>query len=116
MRISTKVVSLGLCFFLAASSWFHAQEAGSQDIQSCRNFVQAFYNWYVVGKDKIRTLEETLRYKRDAFSPELFRLLKDTQVDNGEEGEGLDSIRLSTARIGRRAILCARSRAKAPLS
>ncbi len=77
-----------------ASFWrrparFHTHKAGSQDIQSCETSCKPS----IIGmswKGQDSHLEETLRYKRDAFSPELFRLLKDTQVDNGEEGEGLD--------------------------
>lgn len=66
----------------------HARDA--QEIQkSCRNFVQSFYDWYV----KRAEFPRALKYRPSAFSPELFRRLREdheAQVKAPGDIAGLD--------------------------
>jgi hypothetical protein len=79
---------IGRCFLLlsfvaSVSLSGYAQDASvspanhpkdAPDIQkSCRNFVQSFYDWYVKRPESSRAL----KYRSSAFSPELFRRLKE---------------------------------------
>ena len=57
MKIYKVTICASLLLFWVTNSSLHAQEANSDDIQSCRTFAQSFYNWYV-GKhfiDKIQS-------------------------------------------------------------
>ena len=89
MRISTRSVCLGLCFFLATSGSLQAQEEKQQEIQkSCRDFVQRFYDWYLRKEVKGVPKGDALDLKRDAFSPELRRQLKEYNAAT-RDGVGL---------------------------
>jgi hypothetical protein len=78
MRVSTKTVCLGLCFFLATSGSLNAQQESPQEMRkSCRSFVQGFYNWYFRKLIKGSPRGDALDLKRDAFSPELRRQLRE---------------------------------------
>ena len=89
MRISTRTVSLSLCCFLATFSSLHAQEQGPQEIQkSSRDFVQRFYDWYLRKEVKGVPKGDALDLKRDAFSPELRRQLREYNAAT-RDGVGL---------------------------
>jgi len=92
MRISACV---GL-FSLVTTSWStQAQQHPSpHDAEkSCRTFVQEFDDWYIHVLDSGGSYDTALQYKRNAFSPELFRLMKDdSEASSRVEGEivGID--------------------------
>jgi hypothetical protein len=57
--------------------------------RSCRTFVRAFYTWYVPGHG----VEDVLKSRRSALSPELLRMLKedlDASARSRDEIVGLD--------------------------
>ena len=72
-KIFPKIVCWSL-FFSATSCSLRAQGDSPQDIQeTCQNFVQGFYNWYVPKalRDNTRPAWElALKYKRYPFSLE----------------------------------------------
>ncbi len=82
MTISRKVVCWSLFFFLPTAYSLYAQGKPPQDPrESCRKFVQKFY-------DQGASVEYSLRYKPHILSPELFRLLKDDyEAQSRVEGE-----------------------------
>lgn len=94
---SAKVIfRSGLFFLLAASSLF-AQGTPPQDARkSCRDFVQAFYDWYVpvaLKHSRVRPADLALAHKGSAFSPELAQALReDSKAQAKVKGElvGLD--------------------------
>lgn len=61
----------------------YGQTAGEQETQeSCRKFVQAFYDWYLSkegrsGKMSTPSMDIVLKRKAEVLSPELYRLLKE---------------------------------------
>src|SRR6266700_65299 len=89
MRISKTIIRLSLSLFLATSCSHRQQTKSPQEMEeSCRNFVQEFYNWYIAksAEQDNKTREERgdevmgsdpLKYRKEAFSPELFRALKE---------------------------------------
>jgi hypothetical protein len=81
-RMFKKSVGWSLFFFLATFGSLHAQETSPEEIQSCRTFVQGFYNWYV-GKHSI---DDVIKYKSNALSDELLRLLKYSMPKGNDEG------------------------------
>jgi hypothetical protein len=89
--ISKKAVCWGFFLVLATPCLLQAQSDSPQDVQrACRIFVQGFYDWYL---RKDATMDLALKEKRDAFSPELVRLLRDDRdAQSKAEGEivGLD--------------------------
>ncbi len=106
MRISPKIIGCSLFFFLAATSSLRAQEKAPQDIQqSCRTFVQGFYDWYVPrwltnnlesssAFKKWQASRDPLRQKTYPLSAELVRRLKEDRAAQDKiPGElvGLDS-------------------------
>lgn len=99
MRVCKMIIGLSLFFFLTATTPLRAQEKSPAEAQAaCRNFVQGFYNWYVQKTQKADADQEggfslALKYKKEAFSDELFRLLnEDAEASAKNEGEivGLD--------------------------
>jgi hypothetical protein len=95
---TTKVIfRSGLFFLLAASSSFAGQGTPSQDARkSCRDFVQAFYDWYVpvaLKHGRVRPADVALKNKGSEFSPELARALReDSEAQAKVKGDlvGLD--------------------------
>ena len=92
-----KAVVCWTLFSLLAISSSLAQENRPSDKQkSCRDFVQAFYDWYApkaLENDRGRAWDFALQYKPSAFSPELLQALKDdSQAQAKVKGEivGLD--------------------------
>jgi hypothetical protein len=92
--LSALFVSPGLLAQTTAS-----QSAGDQAIEeSCKKFVQAFYDWYLSkeaasGKLSTPSMDAVLKHKADALSPELYRRLKeDRDAEEKCKGEicGLD--------------------------
>ena len=92
MRIPARTFCLGLIFVLATSSTLVAQSENREEPkdvqQSCLDFVQAFYDWYVPtwltsNLKSTATLErwnksrDPLKFKAQLFSPELARWLKE---------------------------------------
>ena len=86
-----------LLFLLAVASSIPAQSKSApspaqspQDPErSCRTFVQGFYTWYVPKHG----VEDVLKYRRSALSPELYTALKEdlaASAKNPDEVEGLD--------------------------
>lgn len=68
----------------------HAQEKSAEDMQkSCRTFVQGFDNWYLHNLESGGDYSKALKYKRNAFSPELLRLLKQAEEQATKTGEAL---------------------------
>jgi hypothetical protein len=97
MKFSRKLLCGGLLLILASSGseyvWGKGGNApayaGQDAERSSRNFVQAFYTWYVPKHG----VEDVLKYRRTALSPELFRALKedlDASAKNSDEVVGLD--------------------------
>ena len=92
MRISPKIVGWSLFFLLAATISLRAQEKTPQDIQqSCRTFVQGFYDWYVprwmtnnlessAAFKKWETSRDPLRQKTYPLSAELVRRLREDRA------------------------------------
>jgi hypothetical protein len=70
-----------LCFLLSLSFLFGTQSSNYVELKkSCGEFVQDFYNWYVVKLMEKHTgpaFALALQYKSQLFSPELFRYLKE---------------------------------------
>lgn len=90
MKISIKTLCLGLCLLLVASSTLHAQEKSPQEMEkSCRNFAQGFYNWYIRKLNAGGSYMTALKYKRSAFSPELFRLIKRAEASLAKTGDAI---------------------------
>jgi hypothetical protein len=96
MRLS-KVVTWTLFFFIAVQGSLGAQAENTPKLQqSCRDFVQGFYDWYVPKSQKETDTPSwalALKDKRSAFSPELARLLRedaDAQAKATGEIVGLD--------------------------
>ena len=88
MRISIKTICLSVGVLVAASSTHHAQERSPQETQqSCRNFAQGFYDWYVPKLNSGGSYATALKYKSRAFSPELFRLLKAASVHDAKTND-----------------------------
>lgn len=63
----------------------------NSDEQSCRTFVQAFYDWYVANDDKDR-FTASLRPRRSAFEPKLWNMLvaENEAQSHADEIVGLD--------------------------
>ena len=96
MTKSKATVWLSLFFIMATSSSL-AEVAGPPDIQkSCREFVQRFYDWYVpkaLEESQVPSVDLALKYKRSAFSTELFQALNEDSAAQGKvaaEIVGLD--------------------------
>lgn len=90
MRITTKIVCLSLCLLLATSTALHAQEKSSQATEkSCRRFAQGFYDWYIRKLNAGGYYMTALKYKRSAFSPELFRLIKGARAYLAKTGDAI---------------------------
>ena len=81
-RMYKKTVCWSLFFFLATCGSLHAQDASPKKIQSCRTFVQGFYNWYLRG----HFIEDVIKYRSNALNAELLRLLKDSMPKGDDEG------------------------------
>lgn len=95
MKISKRIVCWSLFFFLTTSCSLHAQVKSPRDIQrSCRTFVQGFYDWYVRRTLKAEARHESggfdlaIKYRKYAFSRELFRLLKEDSDAQAKNAEG----------------------------
>jgi hypothetical protein len=97
MRMTKKDMCRSLLFLLAAASSIPAQSKSAQSPaqspqdaeRSCRTFVQGFYSWYVPKHG----LEDVLKYRRSAISPELYSALKEdlaASAKNKDEVVGLD--------------------------
>lgn len=87
MRNYKKSVCCSLLVFLTICGSIHAQEASRDEIQFCRTFVQGFYTWYLRG----HSIDDVIKYKQSALSPELLRLLKNSMPKGkGDEGFGWD--------------------------
>ena len=88
MRISIKTICLSLGVLVATSSTLHAQEKTTQETQqSCRNFAQGFYDWYVPKLNSGGSYATALKFKSRAFSAELFRLLKAASVHDAKSND-----------------------------
>jgi len=93
MTISQKLLCCSLLLLLT-NGQPSAQTPNATET-SCRKFVQQFYDWYLpkARTAKVRAADIVLRYKSDAFSPELRRQLKaDSTAQAKARGElvGLD--------------------------
>jgi len=93
MSILTKAVCCSLLFFLAPFCFIEALCQNAQSPtdaeRACRNFVRAFYTWYVPGHG----VEDVLKSRRSALSPELVRMLKEdmeASAKSPDEIVGLD--------------------------
>lgn len=62
---------------LAAWSGSVSAAPSTNDIQSCRRFVQSFYHWYTAPGSKEDQLGITLKTRPNDFSPSLLRMLKE---------------------------------------
>src|SRR5579864_8103992 len=88
------IVCWSLLFFLAASSLLRAQGKNSDDIRSCRAFVQEFYDWYLrqiedemTNKD-VSVVDLALTQRKSTFGAELLnRLRKDSEAQSKVPGE-----------------------------
>ena len=67
-----------------------AQEKSPDEMQkSCRSFVQDFYNWHLRNLESGGDYGKALKYKRNAFSPELLRLLKQAEDHLTKTGDAI---------------------------
>jgi hypothetical protein len=94
---TTSKAVFGLAIFLFVMCSFSSPQTKREDaLQSCRDFVQRFYEWYVPKALDIQggsSSNLALRYKSREFSPELARQLKEdseAQARNSAEIVGLD--------------------------
>ena len=100
-RFQRASICWGLFFLLGAASCIQAQapeqgksaaraaQSPQDPAASCRTFVQGFYTWYVPKHG----VEDVLKYRRSAVSPELARALKEdlqASAKNSDEIVGLD--------------------------
>ena len=80
MRIS-KIAMCCLLLFILPSSATPQQKVNSSDVRkSLHEFVQDFYDWYVpkaLSDHAFPAWNFALKYRKPAFSPELFRALKE---------------------------------------
>ncbi|SRR5487761_48224 len=94
-----RIFRIVACPLLLAASLCLPQAHGGNNgktAEAVKGFVQGFYNWYV--PEAVKTQQEpvwnvALKYKRSAFSPALFRALKeDSEAQAKASGEivGLD--------------------------
>ncbi len=95
MKISATLVFWSLLFSVNTSALRAQAQTGAESQQSCRKFVQAFYDWYVpiaVQAHAGRSSDSALKHKRSAFSSELSRRLEeDSNAQNkADEIVGLD--------------------------
>jgi hypothetical protein len=80
MRITKMTACWGLLLVLATPGALYAQEKSPREKEkSCRAFVQDFYNWYIRKLNAGGYYATAIRYKKDAFSPELVRLLEKSE-------------------------------------
>ncbi|HWX55478.1 MAG TPA: hypothetical protein VN176_12875 [Verrucomicrobiae bacterium] len=76
MRITTTLVFSSVLLFTASGGSLLGQTPSASDReQSCRKFVQTFYDWYV--SQEGRPSDIVRRYKPFAFSAELSRRLRE---------------------------------------
>lgn len=100
MTIVKAIVCASLLFFGASPSVIGSQTKEAQNLQeSCRTFVQAFYDWYLpkTSEEELKKLQGSpadlaLKEKRSSFSPELYQLLKEDSEAQAKADEivGLD--------------------------
>ena len=98
MSLTLRAGRLGLwCVaFVGASGCAIAQSPARADQDSCRRFVQAFYDWYAPLTQKetnAPSWERALREKRDAFTPALWQALEnDARAQAQAQGDivGID--------------------------
>src|SRR5258706_14700841 len=80
MKPIRRTVCCSVIVLVATCGPLHAQEKSPEEMQkSCRSFVQGFDNWYLRKLESGGDYGTALKYKRSAFSPELFRLLKQAE-------------------------------------
>jgi len=90
MRIIRRTVCCSAIVLLATCGPLHAQEKSPEEMQkSCRSFVQGFDNWYLRNLESGGDYGAALKYKRSAFSPELFRLLKQAEEHDSKTGDAI---------------------------
>ena len=90
-----KLFVCSLIFLFASSQQSPQTQSSNANEDSCRKFVQQFYDWYLpkAKTAKVRAADIVLKYKSDSFSPELLRQLKaDSAAQAKARGEivGLD--------------------------
>ncbi len=95
MKLGANLVFSMLLFSVATYPLWAQAQTETEGQQSCRKFVQAFYDWYVpkaVGGHAGRSSDSALKYKRSAFSPELARSLTEDSNAQSKTSEivGLD--------------------------
>jgi hypothetical protein len=79
MKMSTIAMVFSCSLLLLPMSWTPAQPATTNldTLKSVRDFVNEFYSWYVSKEPYDYPLEQALKFRSHAFSPELFKALKD---------------------------------------
>ncbi len=90
MMTSRVLLALGMLWSMAASLSVYRQSDHSKELQeSCRSFVQDFYDWYVPKSLETRPqpLQLALKHKRSAFSAELVREIEISEAKDRSEGE-----------------------------
>ena len=96
MTLRAARLGLWCVAFVGASGCAIAQPPAPADQDSCRRFVQAFYDWYAPLTQKetnAPTWERALREKRDAFTPALWQALEnDARAQAQAQGDivGID--------------------------
>ena len=96
MMLRAGRVGLWCVAFVVSSGCATAQAPARADQDSCRRFVQAFYDWYgpLTRKEtSAPTWERALREKRDDFTPELWQALEnDARAQAQAQGDivGID--------------------------
>jgi hypothetical protein len=87
------VSSLALLLSVTATS-LRAQQSASLTEESCRQFVQRFYDWYVPIAVKGHTgpaSDIALRRRSAVFAPDLYRRLKrESEIEAKSDDAGLD--------------------------
>ncbi len=84
MFISARISRIGVCCLLLSMLpcpiWPQQKIGGSDGRETPQAFAQDFYNWYVpkaLNDNPGPAWDIALRYRKHAFSPELFQALKD---------------------------------------
>ena len=80
MRKSVKRTTWALVLLMALCSQRAEAQVNDPGNRSAREFVESFYQWYIrrINSDiPDRFWDSALKYKRSAFSPQLFELLKE---------------------------------------
>jgi hypothetical protein len=94
MNVNRRLALLLLICF-TCSSWLAAQSRTPEPKESCRQFTQTFYNWYVskvfesLDHKNVDALLEALDYKGQPFSRELVQGIRSVRTEEKKSHEAI---------------------------